>query len=411
MRNRKLITAPDIDQWIWRHDAARGGIHLPGPVTPKSLAMLDEIVQVMLDIKPTFEDWYDKRWELVVSAPCGTVQQYVNERKDDINEDYTETDIRKEFWAEYPHLEKTYRVTLIRSVIRGQPYVALFVGRAFLIESHNEQTKDWPKVNAVPFLSWLKEEAEKTRERVRKGTYAAWLAETVPKEEQYGLIPRKTLRDLVPAIRQRFLMGLTEDDLKEFLAIKDRLLAEDPMAPLLPDMTLRTYLRAAALCLRASGCRKRRRYKAEEAEKGGRMTGDMAMYLSWADGRDDGLCQLPEDDPDAFREYFRKKEPWYKWNGGHPWEIRTSMSIEHSMHLYPVHKKRGVVLSRERKRVQLLCRGCAVRACPAPGRNAGDSQRRGKDHSAVHGIRRCGNLPEFGNSLGGRAGTCAAIRK
>lgn len=71
------------------------------------------------------------------------------------------------------------------------------------------------------------------------------------------------------------------------------------------------------------------------------MTGDMAMYLSWADGRDDGLCQLPEDDPDAFREYFRKKEPWYKWNGGHPWEIRTSMSIEHSMHLYPVQRNAG----------------------------------------------------------------------
>jgi len=341
MRKEKLITAPDIDDWIWRHDAARGGIHLPGPVTPESLAVLDSIVQMMLDIAPTFEDCYDKRWEWIVSAPCGTMQQYVNERKDAIDEDYTETDIRKEFREKYPHPEKIYRITLIHSVIDGQPYTALFIGHAFVIESHNEQTKDWPKTDAVPFLAWLKEETEKTRERVRSGTYATWLAETVPKEEQYGLISRKVLRDLVPAIRQRFLEGIQENDLREFLAMKDRLLAEDPMAPLISEMTLRTYLRAAALCLRASGCRKRSRYKAEEAEKGGRLTDDMAMYLSWADGRDDGLCQLPEDDPEAFRGYCQEKEPWYKWNGGHPWEIRTSMSIEHSMHLYPAQRNYG----------------------------------------------------------------------
>ena len=65
------------------------------------------------------------------------------------------------------------------------------------------------------------------------------------------------------------------------------------------------------------------------------------MYYANADGRDNGLIDVPMDDPDAFEEWAQGKGEYYTFNGSHPWEIIPSFDISLSMHLAPRKREAG----------------------------------------------------------------------
>lgn len=115
------ITAPDIDNWLFQCGASRNQGHQPLPLTPESLAVLTEIGNTLEAVIPTKSDEFDRRWEWVSTAPCGTEQAYVDARKDSFCDDYTEQDARENFRWEYPRPVKTYRMTYIRTTVRGEP--------------------------------------------------------------------------------------------------------------------------------------------------------------------------------------------------------------------------------------------------------------------------------------------------
>jgi len=72
-----------------------------------------------------------------------------------------------------------------------------------------------------------------------------------------------------------------------------------------PEMSLSAFLNYCRICYKANN------YPALRPS----MT-PMEMYIAMADGRDDGLLQLPPDDPSAFRQWYHH-HPRY----GHPFEI------------------------------------------------------------------------------------------
>ena len=105
-------------------------------------------------------------------------------------------------------------------------------------------------------------------------------------------------------------------------------------------MTARTFYEACAIGYQAIGLtgndRSLFRLKTPETEEEHLKYGGITpkeLYYMYADGRDDGLQELPLDDAIAFSEWLNKKEPYYKFNGSHPWEIITSFSTSFSMHL------------------------------------------------------------------------------
>ena len=333
------ITAPEADDLLFQCDVSRNPLRLPHPLTPESREVLIKIGDTLEKIKPTESDRFDRRWEWVSAAPCGTEEAYLEPRREYFDDGYTEKDAREEYAWKYPRSVKTYRMTYVRAHVRGESYDALFVGHSFVAETDNPQTEEWTKRDMRPLLSWVLAGAETAACRALQGTYETWVENAVPKEDRYGLIGRKTLRDLVPAIRQRFYEGTEPKERREFVSLKVPLLAKDPMVPCLRRMTRDIYLHAAGLCLLASGYGPRDRYAVSRAENDGlHLTDDMVLYLSHADGRDGGLLSLPGDDPDAFRDFCEHKGKYRDSFGGHPWEIRTSMSIEHSLHLYPAQK-------------------------------------------------------------------------
>ena len=65
------------------------------------------------------------------------------------------------------------------------------------------------------------------------------------------------------------------------------------------------------------------------------------MYYANADGRDDGLQNVPMDNPTAFEDWTQRKGPYYEFNGHHPWEIIPSFSTLYSLHLMPIKTDPG----------------------------------------------------------------------
>lgn len=110
----------------------------------------------------------------------------------------------------------------------------------------------------------------------------------------------------------------------------------------LKEMTARYFYEACATIYSALGLhRENVIYQFEEQDTEHKRYGigkqtPKEMYYALADGRDNGLKNVPMDDSVAFEEWYHRKEPYYEFNGSHPWEIIPSMSISHSMHIFPM---------------------------------------------------------------------------
>ncbi len=115
-------------------------------------------------------------------------------------------------------------------------------------------------------------------------------------------------------------------------------------------MTARIFYEACAVIYESLGVKRDVRfylYKENETERQRYGNGGLTpkeMYYAIADGRDDGLRNVPMDDPAAFENWMEMKEPYYEFNGSHPWEIIPSFSISNSMHLMPRKDRSGEYL-------------------------------------------------------------------
>ncbi len=58
------------------------------------------------------------------------------------------------------------------------------------------------------------------------------------------------------------------------------------------------------------------------------------MYYMFADGRDEGLMEVPMDDSDEFALWIERKGKYENCRGGHPYEILPAGSLRNSLHLY-----------------------------------------------------------------------------
>ena len=94
-------------------------------------------------------------------------------------------------------------------------------------------------------------------------------------------------------------------------------------------MTSGLFFKVCAIGYRAVG----------ESEYGLRLRADTdkGLYKDNADGRDDGLTKLPEDDPVAFDEWSHGKK---EFNGGHPWEVCRGGNSTH-VDFFPIHDEIG----------------------------------------------------------------------
>lgn len=193
-------------------------------------------------------------------------------------------------------------------------------------------------------LNWAISEAEAFVREVMNGTYKRNVLNKIPFVYREGRIKRSDLWKAYPISKRRFFKRFDGNALKNF---SKHFKTAKPDIPLLPNMTARTFYEVCAVVynsLEMHGDTKTYKYKETDTERahyGGIEQTPKEMYYALADGRDDGLKNVPMDDPAAFKEWRDRKGPYYEFNGSHPWEIIASFSISNSMHLAPRENASG----------------------------------------------------------------------
>lgn len=304
--------------------------------------LIKKLAEILDQLEPQGIDNYHL---VFVSAPRPTFRQYF---KHHVDEPYKkaskkETDhAKKNYIEEYPSLHTWFKLG-IKHFLRkgGEEFYALFINSHVLFTINDSNSRG--ELDGSDVLNWAIEEAQKVVDAVRAGTYKEIL-DSIPYCYRQGKIKRSEYWKLFPSHKRAFLSNYNQHEIKAFRKNFD---PKQLNVSFLPDMTARRYYEACAVIYRAlERNRKCSPYRftesdAEKAHYNEYSQTPKEMYYANADGRDDGLVNVPLDDANAFEDWKQYKSPYYEFNGSHPWEIIPSFSISCSMHLYPVKTDKG----------------------------------------------------------------------
>lgn len=303
-----------------------------------SADLLKEFFAVLDELKPLTDGiTKEKLYTFWFSSPAPTAEEYFDALHD---EDSTREDMEAEWKDLYPHDTCWYKLDAATHTNRdGEKFYGVFLNNNYILSIGDSNEDENETVDAGMLIQYLIRKTKEVIEMVREGTYNETIESTLPYRYRSGIIDRKTYYSLFPSERDRIRNGLTDQEIKEFCDLVEH--DSIPDHELIPQMTARTFFEACACGYLGCGYKERKHYlfhdTEEEHQKYGGIT-PRERYSMYADGRDDGLRQIPMDDPKAFSLWERRKEPYYKFSGSHPYEVRTSFSIAHSIHLYPWKK-------------------------------------------------------------------------
>ena len=279
--------------------------------------------------RPTFRQFYDYYYEY--DYPYLEASKKELKRAKD---DYQEA---------YPYTKEWFRLS-VKHFTRNpnEEFYAVFINNDYVFSINDINNR--MRYDGSDLIEWAIEESIKVIDAVKKGIYSSQILQNIPFEYRKGKIKRSNLWMACPEIKKNYFKYYKKRDIKKFLKTFD---SKEIVGTPIPYMTARIFYEACAVIYKSIGRKNRYQsypYTANEDEKshyGNVEQTPKEMYYSNADGRDNGLLNVPMDDPQAFEEWSNKKGPYYEFNGSHPWEIIPSFSVMFSMHLYPEKNEEG----------------------------------------------------------------------
>ena len=146
--------------------------------------------------------------------------------------------------------------------------------------------------------------------------------------------------DIYPEQRTNYRSAFTPQEIKDFIALEDELSASnDPNwypANAWRTMTARQYYEACAVVYNLLNFPLREKRKFIDTEVEHERYGEATpkeLYYMFADGRDNGLKNVPMDDANELNLWLEQKGQYFEFNGSHHWEIIPDGSTLFSMHL------------------------------------------------------------------------------
>lgn len=322
------MNAFEVGYWI----KVLGSGNRPNLLDEKSIAAVKRLFKVTSKIEAVGDD---DRKELWLSAKRGTLEEF----KEYYYEEADEEELKEVYEVCYPDDTVWYKFVSVHHQFRGpeEEFFAVFLGYEYVLAINDCNSKGYP-IDATEFINWLCEAVKRVIVQVEQGTYNDMIAENLPHKYRYGTISRKDYWDIYPEERKEYRSCFKDNEIDEFMhTARPEPYADDESIDVMPTLTGRQFYEACATGYKALGLEPRScfRYKETEEERA-RYNGETTpkeYYYMYADGRDDGMINVPLDDHEAFAEWLEQKGPHYKSNGGHPWEIIPSMSISNSLHL------------------------------------------------------------------------------
>ena len=198
-------------------------------------------------------------------------------------------------------------------------------------------------------MNYLVQATNDVCDNIKEGSYNEMISKELPYELRYGTLSRRKFWDLAPSFRKSFQADLTREEIDEFVAGAKADHGKSYPDNCITDMTARKFFEAVGTAMKNVAYKDRKAWRFHETQeeydhyKGTEFDGTTPreIYSKYADGRDDGLTNVPLDDPEAFLEWNEQKGPYYVMNGSHPWEVRTSGSISQSIHIFPTQVCEG----------------------------------------------------------------------
>lgn len=267
----------------------------------KSNKLLDEFFRLMEQVSPIAENGARTLW---LRAPRGPISDFGDPKE--VVEDgefESEEDFISEWEWRFPDETEWYEMSSIE--LKDEGYRAVMLRHRFVIVQDSRRPVDaFP--NEIPeFVQWLVDSVKECIEMLRAGTYNDFVRENLPPQHRTGKIRRSDFWSVWPENRTEFFEDISEEDVAEFIRLASiQTEKHHDLKDRLPQMTANDFYRFCAMGYAAcnyKGCDK---------------TPKEQYYLN-ADGRDDGLKDLPSNDPEAFHAWLHDKER----RGGHPWEV------------------------------------------------------------------------------------------
>lgn len=317
-----------INHMIW----VLGSGHLTYRLDAKSQQAMIKLVELIDQLAPVGDD---NRRDLWFSIPRPSYEEYCHHHEDD--EDYPEENLQDYYQEDYPDEFCWYSLTSIHHhAVRKEEFYGIFLNNRYILSINDSNSESYP-LDVTEFIAFLTEQVSAVIEEIKAGTYNDRVSRELPAKYKRGLILRKDYWDTYPQLREKYHQCFEPGEIEEFL----RLASENDLSAVPPDglsqMTARQFYEACYAGYKAVGYEPRGHYQFDDTEEEHERYGGPSAketYYMYADGRDDGLLKVPLDDPEAFASWLNREEPYYEFNGSHPWEVVTSMSISHSIHLY-----------------------------------------------------------------------------
>lgn len=327
------MNALDVDYWI----DVMGSSWTPRTLDEKSQHALMYLFHLTEQIAPVGRDNRREFWITAKRGSIGEFRQYYDE-------DATEEELAEAMQEQYPQEEYWYKFVSVHhtNCRKEEVFGVLLNGKPVL--SLNDPCEDKNPFNAIELLDWLIQMVTNVLDKLRAGTYNAEIQEKLPDDYKYGVLSRKDYWDIYPKDRADYRSSFKEWQIKDFLCCKDEFLTDYIPENCVQHMTARNFYEACAVCYKAVRMEQRVHFPFKDSkEEHPRYNGTTPkeLYYMFADGRDDGLSNVPLDDANAFAEWRNQKGPYYEFNGHHPWEILPSGSVEYSMHLQVMKSPSG----------------------------------------------------------------------
>ena len=297
---RGTFTAPALDSFRGiGHDCLQ--LH-----TQKEQETMKQLASAFQQIQPFNED--GDCYSLYFSLPRGTVEDFGDVQEAiEWGEVETEEEYQQWFLESYPHEEKWYELT---GIFRNG-YMGLILNHRMLIEYnplHQDSYFEEMEPHHCFLLEHLTSIIQKCVQMLKDGTYNDYVNQNISFEMKTGTIYQKDYWKIYPEHKEEMFKGLSEENFRRLcqVANSDFMSKEGNLLPVtrMKSPTANTFFEA---CLAG--------YLACHYDVTDMSAKD--AYLRYADGRDEGLCDLDGDDSEALKKWFLNP----RRGGGHPFEI------------------------------------------------------------------------------------------
>ena len=316
------LTAPIVDSYVER--LHRNGLE-SYPCSQETYAMLPALFAEVMKISPYKSKNVARR--LHFRADRGPIEDFGD--YDELH-DVGEVENRAEFeelWKEfYPDEKHWFTVEFFEE----DGFQAVWINNKLIISYRSDSKPTTWGMDARELISWLTDEVIKCQREILNGTYNDTVAKELPPGHRYGTLTRKALWEICPGEKEEYFANLPEADREDFLKLMAETDEDETPSGYLPEMTSGLFFRCCELG-----------YRANKYKKCGELS-PQELYLKHADGRDEGLRDVPEDSADAFSKWYFDRERC----GGHPWEVCRGGNSTH-VSLYVRHSDQGFFFSVE----------------------------------------------------------------